>query len=274
MFLQRTITTLILVPLVIGLNYLGGFWLAFGAGLWGACAAWEFYRIVSSRMSPLKYFGVIWVLFFIVSPYLTFRYQSVFDNVELLPLLLTSAVILPFIVILKRKNREDGFLCWAWTVGGILYIGWLLSYLVMLRSQGSNGAEWVYLALLSNAGSDVFSYLVGRAIGRHKMAPGISPGKTWEGAVGGVAGSVAVSMVIVAILHGSLGYWQAFILGVIISIAGQFGGLVASLFKRNMGVKDSGNALPGHGGFIDRTDSVSFAAMATYYTLLYLFHLI
>jgi phosphatidate cytidylyltransferase len=97
------------------------------------------------------------------------------------------------------------------------------------------------------------------------MAPYISPNKTWEGAVGGLAGAIIVSAIVALLFKLPIGYIEAIALGILISVFGQLGDLVKSLFKRNMTVKDSGNVIPGHGGFLDRIDSVAFAGVIVYY---------
>jgi len=257
MFKQRTLTTLVGVPIVIAVVWFGEPWFTILASVWGVGAAYEFYKIVASvKVPPLTYFGLVWTLLFIISPH--------FSNILPTEVLLTTAVIFPLVWLLGVQRKEDAFARWAWTIAGILYVGWLLSYLVVLRNM-DEGRNLVLLALVATFGSDISAYLVGRAIGSHKLAPNISPGKTWEGAVAGIVGAVLVNMLIVTVLKTSIGYRQAIILGVLISVVGQIGDLVKSLFKRNMGVKDSGKALPGHGGFLDRIDSIAFAGVAVYY---------
>jgi len=154
-------------------------------------------------------------------------------------------------------------------MGGILYVGWLLSLLVTLRIEA--GREWVFLALFTTFGSDTAAYFIGKAFGRHKLAPGISPGKTWEGAIAGVFGGVIISLLFILStpLQLPLGYGQAVLLGVLISVFGQLGDLAESLLKRNAGVKDSGGLMPGHGGLLDRMDSVVLAGVVVY--LYYIF---
>ena len=145
-------------------------------------------------------------------------------------------------------------------------MGWLLSHFVALRGLDEHGS-WVFLALFTTFGSDTAAFFAGRALGRHHLAPGISPGKTWEGAIAGILGAIIVSLLftIPSPLSLPLGYGQAIVLGVLVSIFGQAGDLIESLLKRNMGVKDSGRLLPGHGGALDRIDSVVFAGVVVYY---------
>jgi phosphatidate cytidylyltransferase len=162
-------------------------------------------------------------------------------------------------------------------MGGILYTGWLLGLFVALRLEPGTpsfphaGRDFVYLALFATFASDSAAYFIGRAIGRHKLAPGISPGKTWEGGVAGVCGAVIISLLftLATPLQLPLSYGQAIILGVLISVFGQIGDLAESLLKRNTGVKDSGNLMPGHGGLLDRMDSIVFAGVVVY--LYYIF---
>jgi len=225
----------------------------------GLLAVFEFYKLAAAaKLQPLTYFGLVWTLLFIISPHLKYDFT--------LPLLLTSAVVLPLLWLLGHPKKEGAFIGWAWTLAGIIYIGWLLSYFVALRGL-DGGRNWVLLALLVTFASDSAAFLTGRVLGRHKLAPSISPGKTWEGTIAGVFGAIIFSLLftIPSPLHLPLSYWQAILLGLLVSILGQLGDLAESLLKRNMGVKDSGKLFPGHGGALDRIDSVVFAGLVVYY---------
>jgi phosphatidate cytidylyltransferase len=187
-----------------------------------------------------------------------------------MPLVLTSAVVIPLIGLLARRQKEGAFNSWVWTVAGILYVGWLLGHLVALRGL-EDGRNWVFFILFVTWASDTFAFFVGRKFGRHKLAPGISPGKTWEGAAGGVVAAVIMSILFFTPtpFRLPLTSWQAIPLAVLVSIFGQLGDLVESLLKRNMGVKDSGSLMPGHGGVLDRIDSLVFASVVVYYVVYY-----
>ena len=178
-------------------------------------------------------------------------------------------MVLPLLWVMLRKNRDGACSSWAFTLAGVLYLGWLASRYVALIEL-PQGRDWVILALFCTFACDTSAYFVGRALGRHKMAPGISPGKTWEGAVGGLAGTIAVGLVIAWWFKLPMSVLQALGLSVAISIFAQTGDLVESLFKRNMGTKDSGNVLPGHGGVLDRIDGVVFAGLVVYYYVIWL----
>jgi phosphatidate cytidylyltransferase len=265
MFKLRTISTIIALPIVAILVWLGTPWMTLLAVAWGMGSVFEFYGLVSKAkgLAPLTYFGMLWVALFILSP--NFVNISQIRDLQPVSILLATAIIIPLIVLLVRKGKENAFANWAWTIAGILYIGWLLSYYVALRDLVDYGRGWVFMALLCTFASDISAYLVGRSLGRHKMAPYISPNKTWEGAVGGLAGAIIVSAIVALLFKLPIGYIEAIALGILISVFGQLGDLVKSLFKRNMTVKDSGNVLPGHGGFLDRIDSVAFAGVIVYY---------
>jgi len=275
MLKQRVITALWGIPLLVVIVWYGEPWFTILVAIWGVLAVFEFYRLVAaSKVSPLTCFGLAWTLLFILSrnPDLLSRLEPHFDLNLLTPLLLTSAVVLSLVWLLARQQKEGAFAGWAWTVAGILYVGWLLSYLVSLRGL-EDGRNWIFLALFVTFASDTAAFFTGRALGRHPLAPQISPGKTREGAIGGVLGAILISLFFVLptplSLSPHLNWGQAILLGLLVSVFGQLGDLVESLFKRNMGVKDSGKLLPGHGGVLDRMDSIVLAGVVVYYCALW-----
>ena len=271
MLRKRAITVLVGLPLLTAVIWFGEPWFTILVAIWGLLAAFEFYKLVAaSKVSPLTCLGLVWTLFFILSrdPELLSFLESHFNLNLLTPLLLTSAVIVSLIWLLLRRQKEGAFIGWAWTIGGILYIGWLLSHFVALRGLDRN---WVFLALFATFASDTAAFFVGRAWGKRHLAPHISPGKTWEGTIAGVFGAIIVSLLFTlpTPLQLPLAYWPAILLGLLISVFGQLGDLVESLFKRNMGVKESGRLIPGHGGALDRIDSVVFAGIVVYYYVIW-----
>ncbi len=247
-------------------------WFTILVAAWCGIAILEFYRLVAAaKARPLVAFGLLGTLLIIAvrEPVIT-RALHGLNTGLLAPLALTSVVIISLVLMLRRAGAADAFTGWAWTIAGILYVGWLTSYLVALRGL-ADGRDWVFFALFITFASDTAAFFVGRALGRHKLAPHISPAKTWEGAIGGLAGAGLVSLLFLlpTPLALPLTWWQAGLLGSIASTAGQLGDLVESLFKRNVGVKDSGNILPGHGGALDRMDSLIFASVVVYYYVLW-----
>ena len=264
MLKKRVITALWFIPLLIFTVWFNQPlpWFTVLVAIFGLLAAFEFYRMANlSQVAILTYFGLIWVLLFILSPH--------FGDSRVIPFLLTTAVVLPLIWLLLSSRKEQAFINWAWMIAGIVYVGWLLSHLVALRGL-DDGRNWVFFALFTTFSSDTTAFFVGRVLGRHRLAPQISPGKTWEGAVGGVLGAIILSLLFTlpTPLSLPLSYSQAIFLGLLVSISGQLGDLVESLLKRNMGVKDSGRLMPGHGGALDRIDSIVFAGIVVYYYVL------
>lgn len=151
----------------------------------------------------------------------------------------------------------------AVTLMGPLYTGFMLSSIVLLRDAepGFSGALLAIGSCASLWVSDSFAYLVGRQFGRHKMAPKISPKKTWEGFAGGIVGSVVIWLIVWATHMFPLSLPFALATGVVVSVLGVFGDLIESRIKRGVGVKDSGNLIPGHGGMLDRCDSLIFGCI-------------
>lgn len=151
-------------------------------------------------------------------------------------------------------------------MAGILYVGWLSSYWVsFLMGAGRELVLWGLIIIVAN---DTGAFLVGRTWGKHRMAPNISPNKTWEGAIGGFLFAIASSLLVGTLCSLPLNYLKLVLVGCVVSVVAQFGDLVESLFKRNAGAKDSGNLLPGHGGVLDRTDSIIFAGPVLYYFII------
>ncbi len=137
----------------------------------------------------------------------------------------------------------------------LIYIGLLLSTLVLIR-DAEDGRSWILLGILSTFSVDTGAYAVGKLTGRHKMAPAISPGKTWEGAVGGFAAGVIAVIVLNLLFDTSVSTITVLPLALFLPIAAEAGDLFESWMKRRMGVKDASGLLPGHGGFMDRLDSI------------------
>lgn len=154
------------------------------------------------------------------------------------------------------------------TVFGAIYTGFTLSHLVLLRALDS-GVELVLIALFGVWAMDVFAYLIGSAFGRHPLAPQISPKKSWEGFVAGLAGTVAIWAIGWWLLRPAIPLTWFLLTGLVAGIAALLGDLTESRLKREVAVKDSGKLLPGHGGFLDRFDSLIVVSIVVYYMLLF-----
>ena len=176
--------------------------------------------------------------------------------------LLTIIVMSTLIVFVMRMPRRISTLLDAGvTMLGVLYLGWMFSYLMLLRRL-DGGAAWVTLLLVACAATDIGAYFVGKFFGRHKLIPTVSPKKTVEGSLGAVLCAVGALWLVgerwgMAPVH-------RVALGLLVAIGGQFGDLWESALKRDAGVKDSGDIIQGHGGVLDRFDSLAFAAPLFY----------
>lgn len=185
-----------------------------------------------------------------------------FDKITTWYMLWAFVVVLMSLLYLfkvEERKLEDGMV----TVLGVFYVTFF-SYHIVLVEQTGEYSNLVWLIFLAAFGTDIMAYFTGYFFGKHKLCPKISPKKTIEGSIGGIAGSV--------ILCGAFGYLvmpavvvHCIVIGIIGGIVSQFGDLTASLFKRKMGIKDYGNLIPGHGGVLDRVDSVLFTAPFIYY---------
>ncbi len=168
---------------------------------------------------------------------------------------------------LLRAPSSSPTVDWALVVAGGLYLGWLTAHFVYLRWL-PDGLAWITAAVATTWLSDSGAYFVGRSLGRHKLCPQLSPSKTWEGLLGGVlAGLLGGTLVggLLMVLLGDVGWLPGLALGGLVSILAPLGDLTISMMKREVDVKDCSNLIPGHGGILDRMDSLLFVVPATYY---------
>ena len=195
------------------------------------------------------------------------RYWNGFSNADWLVSLLILASMTYHLVCYER-GRDQAASDFAITLSGIFYIGWLGAYLVSLREL-PNGIWWVLIVLPSVWLADSGAYFIGRAFGKHKFSPRLSPKKTWEGYIGGVVvgtlGAGLLALILNLIEPGIMTTLQAGLIGLILSLITTLGDLGASMVKRQFGVKDSSNLIPGHGGVFDRIDSWIWAGVLGFY---------
>lgn len=232
--------------------------LLIAAEAWLCCS--EFFRIcrMGGRM-PNEIVGLGAALLF---PLAAYANGLLALTLVIFVLLMACAV---WYVLTPRANIADV----AVTAFGPVYTSLAFSSIVLIRlyDAGPTGALLALAVMVSIWGNDALAYFVGSAIGSHKLAPRISPSKSVEGFVGGLVGSVVVWVLVALFVVPVLDVWLAAVCGLVVGIAAVFGDLFESRIKRGAGVKDSGNLIPGHGGLLDRSDSMLFGGMAAFFLL-------
>lgn len=257
--LKRWITGVIAVPILFAIIAYGSeelfALLIMGAALLGMV---EYNRMVfGSGLSPEKGETLVVALLILVS--------AATGNKALLVAILTFAVMAVLMFNLLRIGKKGLDMApVGGVILGVLYIPLLMSHFILLR-QTPAGVQWIFLILVLAFSGDIAAYYVGRALGKKKLLPQVSPGKTVEGTIGLVAGSIAGCLVFRQLFLPALPVTHTVILGLVGSIVGQLGDLCESALKRSAGVKDSGTLLPGHGGILDRLDCLMFITPFVYY---------
>jgi len=254
MLTKRLLTAAVGVPILIGLLMFGGWVLVLGLGILASIMVYEMSRMM--KHAGLTYFpwlaGLFVWAFFIAVPLAW-------------PLGLLMALLAVFGAAKTLwVSAPLGFQGAVNTLWSGLYLGWFFSFFVRIRDL-SHGWYLAFGFIVVIWLTDTAAYFVGRRFGRHKLTLRVSPGKTWEGSLGGTGAGMLAGM---ALAYGTqVPLWQGLLLGLVISVAGQIGDLVESNLKRYTGVKDSGSVLPGHGGMLDRFDSALVALPLAYYLL-------
>jgi phosphatidate cytidylyltransferase len=257
-FLSRILVAVVGLPAVLGVVWLGGWWLWLLAVLAGLVALHEYYRMARS-LRPLVLAGYAGLV-------LTLLGAQLGGTVWMLGGFLTT-VALAFLLKGISVTRQSLTVAVATTVLGAAWVGLGLAYVLLLRDLPEHGRLAIFTVLLAVFAADTLAYLTGRLIGRHKLAPALSPGKTWEGLVASTVAAVLVSFFALYHQH-FLTVGESLVLGVAIAVAAPMGDLFESGVKRDLGVRDSGRILAAHGGVLDRLDALLFAAVASYYVIL------
>ncbi len=268
---QRWLTAIVGMPIIVIFAWLGGWWTFAILLLITFLGIYEFHRMLLHA----GYHPVMWMS---LGLSVLLLLAAMFPRWQLLLLEvgLSASLLVTFPVLFARKAQDGSLVDWAMTIAVPIYLGWPLSCFILLRgfqvgwpfvhtpwSVLPRGLWWVLVVLFSVWGSDTGAFFTGRLIGRHKLAPSISPGKTWEGVFGGlVLGTIATILFSIPL---GVSWYLAIVLGILISIAAVLGDLAELLIKRQTHVKDSGHLIPGHGGMLDRIDSILFAVLVVYF---------
>ncbi|MBI3978157.1 MAG: phosphatidate cytidylyltransferase [Chloroflexi bacterium] len=255
---QRLITVSILIPILVAVNWAGEPWFSLLVGLAAVYATYEFGQLArrASLQPSVPIAAALAVAFVVMLGRETPAPTAV--------AVLTGFAAAASLWILARREPRTAAVDWALTLALPLYTGLLLAHFVLLRRRPL-GAEWVLFTMFVTWVTDAGAYFVGRSAGRLKLAPTISPRKTLEGAVGGVVVAVAAAVPLAWLLGLPFTTIQAVGIGTLVAVAAEVGDLVESAFKRSLQAEEAGQIFPGHGGLLDRMDSLVFAAVVMYY---------
>jgi len=274
---QRWLTAGIAIPVVLTFVWFGG-WIAFAAVLLVVIlGTLELHNMLLNA----GYHPLIWVSFGLS---VLFLVAAMFPQQRqlILEISLGAGLLASFPWLFVRKKLDGAMVDWALTLAISIYLGWPMSFFLLLRGPASStitpsafsltnlswlylprGVWWLLMVLLGVWGFDAAAFFAGRYFGRHKLSPRISPAKTWEGALGGFILSITAGLILTVVQLG-VPWYLAVVLGILLGIAAIYGDLAESLIKRQTRVKDSGQFMPGHGGMLDRIDSLLFAVIVVY----------
>jgi phosphatidate cytidylyltransferase len=256
-FVSRLVVTLIGLPVVLGAVYLGAWWLFALVAIASLVGLHEFYSM-ARPLRPLVLAGYGGVAAMLVGARL--------GGIEWMLGGFLATFLFAFLLYLVATTRAPATVAIGGTVLGASWIGFGLGFLLLLRELPHHGRLVAFAVLIAVWADDTAAYLIGRALGRHKFSPALSPAKTWEGFLAGTAAAIAAAFVIFYKQH-FLTIGQSIALGVIVAVAAALGDLFESALKRDMQVKDSGRLLAGHGGVLDRVDAFLFALPAAYFAI-------
>lgn len=274
--MKRVLTALVLAPLVLILVFLGPMWLitAVVAGV-AMLAAWEFLALTERRgAKPPKVLTLGTIALLFAGDYLLSSSGSAMP--EHTANLFGALCVVLLVFCTFRSPVERALSDATSSVFALFYLGLTLLVIPMLRAATNGPSLLAFLFLTVWAGDTVAMY-AGRAFGKTKLAPNLSPNKTWAGAIGSIAGAVAVAAILLALStylaqwnsvklsYSDAPWWYWLVLAVVVNVAAQVGDLAESALKRSAGVKDSGTLLPGHGGILDRIDALLLAAPVLWY---------
>ena len=296
MLLYRVLTALAGIPVIMAAVWFGAPWLtllAAGAAIIGVREAYRLYPAASptasasppagtgrparggttaaaSSASPSPsstalpaWLGGVWALALVLAGELAAR--PAHFGIAALAILIGGAIIAGLWMIAAwHGRRPQAAVAAVYLIAAPAYIGGALACAAALRGISAAGVWWLLLGILTVYAADTGAYAVGRLLGRHQMAPNISPGKNWEGAAGGMAGAVIAAVALALLTPLPLQVWQSAAIGVILGVAAPAGDLLESKVKRLAGAKDSGRLFPGHGGMLDRLDSLLPALIIVY----------
>ncbi len=270
MLVKRLLVTIVLLPVGMAAILAGGWYLTALVAIFMCLAAWEYVSLFQSGgLKPARVIVVGGTLLLVIG-----RNINGFASA---PWIISLVILLSmtYHLVAFEKGRDQSGTDFAVTLGGIFYIGWFGAYFLSLRNL-PEGKWWFLVVLPAVWFADTGAYFIGKRFGRHLLSPRLSPKKTWEGYIGGIVSGVILTTLFAALWRLGAGPNSAItplrgaLVGLVMGLFPTLGDLGESMIKRQMGVKDSGSLLPGHGGAFDRIDSWLWAAVLGYYLVVWL----
>lgn len=262
--LKRTLAAIVLALVGIPAVIFGGVYYFIVVALLLCIAAWEFGRIFRAAGCHASTLLLVGGVLFVLAA------RAYFPDLAPAALSISVLAAMTWHLLAYEQGRDSAATDFTVTVAGIVYLGWVGSYLFDLRNL-EGGVWWFFLVLVSVWVADSFAYFIGVRFGRHRLSPRLSPKKSWEGYWGGVLfgtlGAAGLSLLLTSLGGPALTWWKGAALGAALSILTTLGDLGESMLKRQAGVKDSSNIIPGHGGVFDRIDSWLWGAAIGYFLI-------
>lgn len=274
----RSISAIGIVLVSIVPSILGGWFFALTIAIIFSLAFRELLRLIKQKDAFTQWFGIGIIAF-------SCAVAVIWPGGESLPLVMVLLCLVPLTFVILPADGPVNISDWAVRMGSVSYLAlpaygavnlrqtegttdatWLVDLVTAMPGsrETSEGLGWFLFALLITWMSDTFAYLVGKTIGRTKLIPRVSPNKTVEGALGGLTAAGITAALVVNLFGLPMNPFVAAFLGVVLGVLGMLGDLFESQLKRRAGVKDSGDAIPGHGGFLDRIDALIWVLLATF----------
>lgn len=267
---KRIIVGVIGIPLAILIIYLGSYYFFIAILLISILGLWEFYKLVEAKgFSPMKYSGILSLIILEITFYLMYIDNSFLSSIKYISYFIFEIIIISlFLMILNLfRNKGNSIINLSTTLSGLAIIIIPFLSLIAIRNGNfdlyDNGLAYLIMVYFASIWiCDSAAYFIGRKWGKHKIATKVSPKKSWEGAIAGLAGAVLTFMIFSVLLIWPLSTIESLIFGLTIGILGQVGDFFESSLKRDAEVKDSSSLLSAHGGVLDRFDSIMFTAPA------------
>jgi phosphatidate cytidylyltransferase len=269
---KRILVVIVLLPIGLAAIWAGGWYLTALVALFMGAAALEYVNLF--RLGGIQP-GLILVVGSTVL-LLVGRTINGFNSAGWM-ISLIVLLAMTYHLVAYERGRDQAGTDFSVTLAGVFYIGWLGAYFISLRNL-HEGLWWLLVVLAGVMFADSGAYFIGKRFGRHKLSPRLSPKKTWEGYFGGIIVGVPLTILLATLIHSIVGsasgitFLSGALVGLVMAIVPTLGDLGESMIKRQMGVKDSGNILPGHGGAFDRIDAWLWAVVIGYYMIFWIWN--